>query len=83
MITSTEAIKLIKNLSIVERLFIAEEILKGIREEEMTEELSDYSVSEGTSEPAILTMSGIMDDEEAKIFDTAISEARKIDEDAW
>lgn len=83
MISSNEAVKLIKNLSLVDRLIIVEEILKGIREEEMLEENEHNSKADHNNGPAILAMAGILDDEEASVFDTAIAESRKIDEDEW
>ena len=79
MITSNEVVKLIKGLSLADRLKIVEEILRSIREEES---LRDKKEEKGNG-PAILAMAGIFDEEEAKVFESAIAESRKIDEDEW
>lgn len=83
MATNNEIIRLIRFLSISDRLKIVEDILKGIREEsEFEKEELKLKVEEEIG-PAILTMAGIFDEEEAKVFDSAISESRKIAEDGW
>lgn len=83
MITSNEVINLIKGLGLADRLKIVEEILRNIREEEALREKNLKTKEEKKSGPAILTMAGIFDEAEAKIFESAIAESRKIDEDEW
>ena len=83
MITSSEVIKLIKGLSLADRLKIVEEILKNIREEEFLRGKEVETKEEKNNGPAILTLAGIFDEEEAKVFESAIAESRKIDEDEW
>jgi hypothetical protein len=78
MISSNEVIDLIKNLSIAERLMIVEAILRNIREENAAQKESKMN-----EEPAILSLAGIFDEEEAQVFENAIAESRKIDEDEW
>lgn len=80
-ITSNDVIRLIKGLSLPEQLKIVEEILRNIREESL--EIEAPKSSGEKNEPAILKFSGIMDEEEAKVWDSAIVESRKIDEDEW
>lgn len=81
MTTNNEVLRLISILSISDRLKIVEYILRGIREER--EFGGEGSKSEEEIGPAILSMAGIIDEEEANVFDSAISESRKIDEDGW
>jgi len=78
MISSSELIDLIKRFSITERLMIAEEILKDIREERTLQQ-----VPKERAEPAILSLAGVMDEEEAQVFITAVNESRKIDINEW
>lgn len=72
MATSNDVIKLTKGLSLSERLKIVEEILRSIWEEEIKPKLKEKS----TAHP-ILAMAGIFDEEEAKVFESAIAESRK------
>ncbi len=83
MNTNHEVINIIKRLSLNDRLMIVEEILRSIHEEEvlLKEDLKIKKAEE--SGPAILTMAGILGEEEAKLFESAIAESRKIDEDEW
>ena len=80
--TSNDIINLIKGLSLSERLKIVEEILRNIREEGLEPKVAP-SAKETHDGPAILSLAGIMDEEEAKVWDSAIAESRKIDEDEW
>lgn len=84
MTLSNELVKLAKGLSLSERLKVVEEILRSIREEEILREKEIKSIpkEKGTASP-ILAMAGIFDEEEAKVFESAISESRKIDENEW
>jgi hypothetical protein len=84
MATSNDIIKLTRGLSLSERLKIVEEILRGIREEEILREKEIKSKpKEKSAASPILAMAGIFDKEEAKVFEIAIAESRKIDEDEW
>lgn len=80
--TSNDIINLIKSLSLSERLKIVEEILRNIREEGLEPKAAQPS-KETHEGPAILSLAGIMDEEEAKVWDSAVAESRKIDEDEW
>lgn len=83
MLESSEVIKLIKDLSLTDRLRIAEEILKSIREDQIFRKKEFDTKEEKGNSPAILALAGIFDEEEAKIFENAIAQSRKIDEDEW
>lgn len=83
MKTSNEIIThLVKNFSIHERLLIIEEILRSILEERVTpsEQLPELGK---TDEPEILSLAGILDEEEADEMNSAIEESRKIDRHEW
>ena len=82
MTSSNKVIDLIKQLSLPERLLIVEEILRNIREESTMSNVPSIS-KDDKPEPAILSLAGILDEEEAKIFDSAIEESRKVDADEW
>ena len=82
MISSNEVINLIKSFSITERLMIVEEILRNIREENVVPVAKEDSKEENT-EPAILRLAGVIDDEEADVMTSAVEESRKIDRDEW
>lgn len=71
-ITSSEVIRLIKDLSLPQRLKIAEDILRNIREESMEKSSTEEN------KPAILKFAGIIDEEEAKVWQSAVAESRKI-----
>eukprot|EP01024_Parvocaulis_polyphysoides_P032107 TRINITY_DN28846_c0_g1_i1.p1 TRINITY_DN28846_c0_g1~~TRINITY_DN28846_c0_g1_i1.p1 ORF type:complete len:115 (+),score=7.88 TRINITY_DN28846_c0_g1_i1:34-345(+) len=77
MISSNEVIELIKGFSLKERLLIIEEILRNIREENATSSPDDKN------SPAILDLAGVIDAQEAEVFNSAISESRQVDEDEW
>lgn len=83
MATSNEVIRLIKGLSLSDRLKIVEEVLRSIREESSIREEELKTKTETNKGPGILTMAGIFDEEEVKVFESAISESRKIDADEW
>ena len=80
--TSSDILKLIKGLSLSERLKIVEEILRNIREENIGPE-ADKPTKDTHNGPAILSLAGIMGEADARIWDSAIAESRKIDEDEW
>ena len=82
MISSNEVINLIKSFSIAERLMIVEEILRNIREENVAPVMTEDSKEENV-EPAILSLAGIIDEEEAEVMTRAVEESRKIDRDEW
>lgn len=82
MISSNEVINLIKSFSITERLMIVEEILRNIREENVVPVVKDDSKEEDT-EPAILSLAGVIDEEEADVMTSAVEESRKIDRNEW
>jgi hypothetical protein len=82
MISSNELINLIKGFSITERLMIVEEILRNIREENVTTEMTENS-KEANAEPAILSLAGVIDKEEADVMTSAVEESRRIDRDEW
>lgn len=75
-ITSNEVISLIKDLSLTQRLKIAEEILRSIREEILEGEVLNPARKGNTQD--ILKFAGIMDEEEAKVWESAVAESRKI-----
>ena len=77
MISSHEVIKLIEGFSLIERLRIVEEVLKSIREEKLN------VTPTAIAKPSLLSLAGIMDDEEAKIWYEAIEDSRKVDEHEW
>lgn len=77
MISSHEVIKLIEGFSLAERLRIVEEVLKNIREEKL-----DVRPVE-VAKPSLLSLAGIMDDEEAKVWYEAVEDSRKVDEHEW
>lgn len=74
MISSHKVIKLIEGFSLAERLRIVEEVLKNIREEKL-----DVTAPE-IAKPSLLSLAGIMDDEEAKVWYEALEDSRKVDE---
>jgi hypothetical protein len=82
MISSNEVINLIKSFSVTERLMIVEEILRNIREENVVPVVKEDSKNEN-AEPAILSLAGVIDEEEADVMTSAVEESRKIDRDEW
>jgi len=76
MVSSHEIIRLVEELSLTERLLIVEEILKNIRKEKL--EIAPVVPTTG-----ILSLAGIMDEEEASEWYEAIGEARQIDQNEW
>lgn len=82
MISSNEVINLIKGFTLTERLMIIEEVLKNIREENVSQNIANPSMEE-KSGPAILSLAGIIDEEEAKVWNSAVQESRQIDKDEW
>ncbi len=73
MVSTNEILKLINGLSLGDRLKIAEEILRGIREDKSFE-----PADIGPGEPKILELAGIFTDENAEEFNTAVKESRQI-----
>jgi hypothetical protein len=82
MASSNEIINLAKALSWTERLTIVEALLRSIREEPRLNQEATL-VREPSPEPSILSLAGIIDDEEAAAYYDAIQESRKIDHDGW
>jgi hypothetical protein len=81
MVSTNELITLINKFSLTERLKIVEEVLRGIREDRTVG--SDDEEKETNKSPKILELAGVMTDEEASVFNEAIEDSRKIDEDEW
>jgi len=81
MVSTNELIMLINKFSLKERLEIVEEVLRGIREEEVVAPNSSENESSGA--PKILELAGVMNKEEASVFYEAVEESRKIDSDGW
>lgn len=77
MISSHEVIQLIEGFSLRERLIIIERVIKNIREDKSIE------LPKSEPEPSLLSLAGIMDDEEAKVWYGAVEDARKIDHHEW
>ena len=77
MVTSYDVLKLMKELSLTERLLIVEETLRNIREESSRKKVSTEE------EPTILKLAGIIDQDEASVFKNAIEESRKVDINGW
>ena len=73
MVSTSELINLINEHHLLDRLEIVEAVLKHIREEKKSP-INNLS---------ILEFAGIIDDDEAKVFESAILESRKIDTDEW
>jgi hypothetical protein len=80
--TGSEIINLIKGFSLSEKLRLVEEILRNIREENISIR-EQIETKEKKDKPAILSFAGILNEEEAAIFDSAVEESRKIDENEW
>lgn len=76
-------LNLINDLSLSDRLMIVEAVLKGIREEENRKEKKGTLSMEPATYPGILSMAGIWTEAEAKVFEEAVAESRKIDPDGW
>ena len=79
--SSNDLLKLINSLSLAERLKIVEEILRTIREEGVDAKASESGKASGGA--ALLKFVGIMTEEEARVWDEALAESRKIDQDEW
>ena len=65
---------MIEGFSLAERLRIVEEVLKNIREGKL-----DVTPVE-VAKPSLLSLAGIMDDEEAKVWYEAVEDSRKVDD---
>ena len=81
MVESREIVELINSFSIMKRIEIIEEVLRGIKHEEAVHELNK-EVKEPTVNP-ILEFAGIIDEEEADNMKEAIEDSRKVDENEW
>lgn len=79
MVSSNEVINIIKGFSLSERLLIVEEILRNIREEN----LKSKPIEKEKTKSSILNFAGIIDDAEANLMESAVSESRKIDQNEW
>ena len=73
MVSKNELINLINECHLSDRLEIVEAVLKHIRKEKK-------ALRNGLD---ILEFAGIIDDTEAKIFESAVLESRKIDKNEW
>lgn len=84
MNVSNEVFKLLKPLNLVDRLKIIENILKDIRKENTEFDVHDKGyIEDGDSRLGILSLSGIISDEEADVLQRAVNESRKIEADEW
>lgn len=81
MVSTNELITLINKFSLSERLKIIEEVLRGIREDNI---VSPEEREKGTNDPPkILELAGVMTEEEASVYEEAVEDSRKIDRDEW
>lgn len=84
MYSSNELIKLIKSLSIVDRLKIVENILKDIREESVGKRLHGEKCPENMETHSVLiSLAGVISEKEADVLQKAVDESRIIDHDKW
>ena len=75
-----DILTIIKSFPIDERLFLIEDILKSVREDHIT---STSEKSEMYSGENLVELSGIVNEDEAKNYEEAISESRKVDINEW
>lgn len=83
MHTSGDIINMINGFPVPERLLIIEQALKKIREEEVAGKAKEDSDEGVNYEHPILSLAGILSEEEANEMRIAIEESRKIDKDEW
>lgn len=76
MVSKTEILKELSTLSLLDRLFVIEEVLKQIRTESSMTKKEVVSTS-------VLEFSGILDEDEAKIFEESVLESRETEENEW
>lgn len=81
MVSTNELIMLINKFSLTERLKIVEEVLRGIREEDIV--IQDDKSGDSDELPKILELAGVMTEEEAAEYKEAVEESRKVDKDEW
>lgn len=81
MLSSSDIINVVRGFSVQERLMIVEAILRNIREENKNSD--NTNALDSKEESDILGFAGIIDEEEATIFQEAIKESRNIDKDEW
>lgn len=81
MASANELIAIINKFSLTDRLKIIEEVLRGIREDNVV--VQQEGEKEVHMPPKILELAGVMTEEEASVFENAIEESRKIDEGDW
>lgn len=81
MVSTNELITLINKFSLTERLKIVEEVLRGIREDNIVG--PDEREKETNDPPKILELAGVMTEEEASAYEEAVEDSRKIDKDEW
>ena len=79
MISSNEVIEIVKKFSLKDKLLIIEEILRNIREENSA---GDKEIKPKRKE-GLMSLAGVIDEEEAMVFKKAIEESRKIDHNEW
>lgn len=79
----------VHKLSRTEQLALLSSIAKMLSEEEAgpapdSRNLQqDKAAKTDSDQPAILSFAGIMDEEEAKVWESAVEESRKTDRDEW
>ncbi len=81
MLSTNELVMLINKFSLTERLKIVEEVLRGIREEDIV--IQDDKSGDSDELPKILELAGVMTEEEAAEYKEAVKESRKVDKDEW
>ena len=81
MVSTNELIMLINKFSLTERLKIVEQVLRGIREEDIV--IQDDKSGDSDELPKILELAGVMTEEEAAEYKKAVEESRKVDKDEW
>ena len=80
--TANELIRIVSRYSLVERLKIVEAILKQIREDNFAKN-NNSNPKNTPQNNGFLSFAGILNETEARIFENAIDESRKIDSNEW
>lgn len=80
MVSTNEIVNAINSFSLSERIKIIEAVLRNIREEKI-EVKTEKEVLKNDS--PIGKFVGILNEEEATIFEQAVQESRKIDKSEW
>ncbi|MEZ5057317.1 MAG: hypothetical protein R2879_09810 [Saprospiraceae bacterium] len=79
MVSASEVISMINKFSLKERLRIVEEILRGIRNEDVV--IDTETEKKDYPKPKILELAGILSEDEAADYEKAVEDSRKIDKD--